>query len=505
MRDADARRRMAGRLGIVLAVVAFPLWLAGPARAELRMTASSGGGTTAAPPSTQAPSLGGWNVSADGNAVDILIDNTTGLAGIHPLSEADFPEAQSQFQTGPFGSSLASLFWPGSAGGNFGSLSAELGIPSQLEPIASQLNDPIKAAAQYPQGPASARYPSGASGGEAVMSAQAAAGGTNAEGAITDEGPAAILHFNSARGISSATAAKTADGQATSAVTDVSILGGIVDIGSVTGTASAVSDGTTGTGSAVTHITGLTVLGQPASLGSDGLVLPSFANALGGLTGPIVQNAISQVISGLGLTVTELPTTQTASGSAFTATSGGVAVTITPPSSAAPLLEQAASVLAPYFPAQAAIIPTLPGILQGLTMTITLGRATASANASAPFNATFTPPPFAAPPAAGAAGGSAPVGAVPTGNSTGATSGVAPATAAIPATGGTAPAIAGTGTGGTVTQPPTSLVALSEPLGVGPVVLGVFATLLAGLGLWRLGRMLLPTDAAPVCPLGEDQ
>jgi hypothetical protein len=486
-------RRVGGRAGAAFVVFALPVLMAGPARADLNA----------------APTLGGWNISADGNVVDILVDNATGLAGIHPLSEADFPAAQSQFQTGPFGSGLATLFWPGSAGGNFGSLSGELGFPSQLEPLASQLNDPVKASAQYPSGPQTARYPAGSSGGVAVMQSTAQAGGTNAEATITDESPSAVLSFSSAKGTSSATAASTALAQSSADISDVSILSGLVDIGSITSTAQSASDGSTGTGAAVTHVTGVTVMGQKASIGSDGLVLPNFPSTLGALTGPLVQNAISQVISGLGLTVTEFPSIESANGSGYTATSGGVSIEINPPSSAAPILEQAAANLAPFFPAQAAIIPTLPGLLQGLTVTITLGRATASANASPAFSVNFNPPPFtpATTPAGSGSGsdsftagggGSVPVASTPGVSSTG----PSPSVAVTPSSGSSAtPGV----TSAPVAQPAATLINLSSPLGAGATALGVLVALLAGFGLWRVARMLLPGDTEPVCPLGQDQ
>ena len=506
---------MTGRAAAALGIFVLPLVAAGPARAQL--PESSGGSHLHASELTGSstdlnaqPNLGGWNVTADGNAVDILVDNTTGLAGIHPLSEADFPEAQTQFATGPFGSALATVFWPGSAGGNFGSLSGELGFPDQLQPIASQLNDPIKASAQYPAGPATADYPAGGPGGAAVMHSTAQRGGTTAEGSIVDQSPSSVLSFSSAKGTSSSTAGNKAEGDSAADLSGVSLLGGLVQIGSITSTAQAVSDGSTGTGTAVTHVSDVTVLGQKASIGSDGLVLPNFPSALGALTGPVVQNAVSQVISGLGLTVTEFPSVQSANGSGFTATSGGVAVRIDPPSSAAPILEQAASVLAPLFPSQAAIIPTLPGLLQGMTVTLTLGRATASSNASAPFNADFNASgaPIAPPADTGSLGGtptggigSASVASAPTGD-TGGTSGLSPSVAAVPSTGG------GTGGGGespAATQPASTLIGLSSPLGAGAVLLAVLAALAAAYGLWRLGRMVLPGDAGPACPLGQDQ
>ena len=473
------------RSGAALAVVAVALSIAAPA-------------SHAAPSATVAPTLGGWNINADGNAIDILADNATGLAGIHPLSEADFPEAESQFATGPFGNGLAAVFWPGSAGGNFGSLSAELGFPSQLAPLMSQTNDPVKASASYPAGPASARYPAGSTGGAAEMVATAGAGGTTAEGTITDETPsAAVMSFSQARGVSSALASKTANASAQSDVSDIKLLGGLIDIGSVASTATAASDGTTGTGSSSTHVGTVTVLNEPASIGSDGLVLPNFANALGPLTGPLVQNAISQVISGMGLTITEFPGTESAKGAAYTATSGGLSIKIDPPSSAAPLLEQAGSALAPLFPAQAAIIPTLPGVLQGFTLTVTLGRATASANAAPAFSNTFnfTPPPIpsssatipATLPTTPAVSATVPVISTPASNS------------GSPAPASQEPAVAPL-----VPAPAATLVSLSKPVSAGAVVTGVLAALAFGYGLWRVARMLLPRDVDPVCPLGQD-
>lgn len=501
------RRLVLAAGGLAAGLIVLPLLVAHPALAW-----ASGSSTPPAP--TSAPSLGGWNVSADGNAVDVLIDNTTGLAGIHPFTEADFPEAQSQFQSGPFASALSTLFWPGNAGGNFGSLSGELGFPSQLSPITSQLNDPARASAQYPAGPQSSTYPAGAPGGVATMQANAEEGGATAESALADESPSTILGFSSAMGTSSATATTHATAQSASNLSDVSLLGGLVDIGSISSTASATSDGSKGSGSAVTHVAGLTVFGQKASIGSDGLVLPSAPGGLGALTGPVVQKAMSQVISGLGLKITEFPATKLASGAGYTVTSGGVSVEIDPPAQAATILEQAGQALAPVFPTQAAIIPTLPGLLQGMTITLTLGRATASADASPAFDQSFTPTPLApatptpsaasqvvtTPGTPGTPGSTGSAGASP--SMVGTTAGPA----ATSANGSDSPpGGAGGASGSSLVLPPASLVGLASPLGAGAVLLGVLAALGAGYGLWRLARSLLAADPDSVCPLGQDQ
>jgi hypothetical protein len=496
------RRPRITKGGAIFAAVVTVGWigLAGPASALF----------AAAPPASgSVPTLGGWNTTADGNVVDILIDNTTGLAGVHPFSEADFPEAESDFATGPFGTSLATVFWPGSAGGNFGSLSGELGFPSQLSPITSQTNDPVKAASAYPAGPASDRYPAGSSGGVATMESTASSTGTSASADLTGDSASTVLSFSGAKGSSSSQASSTASADATTDLSDVKLLGGLIEIGSVTSTAHAASDGTTGTGSATTTVSGVTVLGQPTTIGANGIVIPKFPGVLGAVTNPIVQNAISQVINAFGVTVTEFPATQSAKGAGYTATSGGVSIQIDPPSSVAPTLEQATSVLAPLFPAQAAIIPTLPGILQGLKVTVTLGRATASANAAAGFtNPPFTVPTTvsngALPAVPGTASGSSFSGGsgssvTPGGVSTGGSS--------VP--GATSTGVSGSGTsspsGAPVASPPAKLAGDDSPLGAGPIALGIVATLLFGYGLWMVARMLLPQDAEPVCPLGLDR
>ena len=487
-----------GRLAAAATLAVLPLTFAGPAHAAT------------------APSLGGFNVSADGNVVDILVDNATGLAGIHPFTEADFPEAQSQFATGPFGSGLATVFWPGNAGGNFGSLSSELGLPSQLEPLVSKLNDPVRASAQYPAGPTSATYPNGAPNGLFDMRSTAGATGVTSTADIAGSGAHGVLTFSAAKGTSSSLADSTARATASSDLTGLSLLGGIIRIGSIQSTATATSDGNTGSGSASTHIAGLTVLGQPASIGSDGLILPDLSKSLGPVTGPVVQDLISQTVSALGLKITEFPASHDQNGATYTATSGGLSIRLSFPAAAASLLEQLGQALAPVFPPQAAIVPTLPGILQGMTVTITLGRATASVSASPPFSDSFNPSGFGAGGVTGG-GGLAPgtgSGSAAVASGTGSGSSGLAGSAASPAlaTAGTARTATGPGAGsttgaggqGSAASLPATLVSLSSPIGAGVVVLGVLAATALGYGLWRVARLLLAQDAGPVCPLGQD-
>lgn len=460
------------------------------------------------------PSLGGWNVSADGNVVDIVFDNATGLAGIHPFTEVDFPEANTEFETGPFGSALATVFWPGNAGGNFGSLSSELGLPTQLQPIAAKLNDPVKAATQYPAGPDTATYPAGAPGGAVVMQSSTTSTGSTAEGSLSDMTESSVLSFSSAKGSSSSTAAATATGTATSDLGGISLLGGLIQIGAVDSTATATSNGTTSSGSSVTNFGDVTLDGQKISISSNGGVnLPDFSSTLGPLVGPILQEALSEEIAALGINIKEFPSTVTQSGASYSVQSGGLEIDLTPPAGAASLAEQADPVLATILPSQAAIVATLPGLLQGASLDMTIGRATASAAASPAFDSTL-PPPTSYPTTPGSTGTTGTTGTTPSSQGitvTPGTSGsISPSIAG--SSGSPSPSIASAGSTPSGTTPSTGSlgiadttpISLSSPLGAGMVLIGLIVAAGLGYGLFRVARMVLPADQGPACPLGRD-
>jgi hypothetical protein len=458
--------------------------------------------------------LGGWAVTADANGIDIVIDNATGLAGAHPFTEADLPEAESDFASGPFGSTLASVFWPGSAGGNLGSLSGELPIPSQLQPLLAQTNDPVRASAQYPAGPANATYPANAPGGAMEMTAHADSNGTSATAALADEQVAGLVGFGAVKGTSSSTASSQATATSSTELSGVSLLGGLIQIGGISSTATATSDGNSSSGQAVTHLGEVTVLGQAASIGSDGLVLPTtLTSALGPLVGPLTQSLLNHAVSALGITVTALPSTETHNGAAESITSGGLQLKVVPNAAAtAAVVSLADQLLAsiPGIPSSLDTVTTLPGVLQGASLTITMGRATASANASPPFSSAFTPPPATTlgTVASGSGSGSGPnstTAAVVIPGSPGSFTPGSSAPVASPALAPvTSPATATSASGGTPQHLLATPIALSSPIRAAEVVLALLAAAATAYGLWRLARLLLEEDRGPVCPLGEE-
>jgi hypothetical protein len=415
------------------------------------------------------PALIGWTAQADANPFDVVVDNATGLAGVHPLVEADLPEDQSDFETGPFGHGLASILWPGATAGNVGSLSGELPLPAQLAPLFGQLNDPVRAESFSPAGPASATYPPGAGGGVAEMTSHADANGASAKAALTDVSLPGLLDVQGAQGATTATASTRASATAAGSVGAVSLLGGLVQIGASSSTVTVSSDGLTPTGKGATHIGAITVAGHPVTVGTDGLVVGSGpATPLAGLTTAVA--AVSQLISVLNLKIVLLPQTETHQAPAEKITSGGLQVSFTVPAIALPKLDCTSL-------GQLSVVCTLPGLLQGASVTVTIARVTATAIATPPFPL----PPTAPISPSGPGGGSPSGGGVPPVALPGV---VSPAPTGVPAPVAVTPA-----------PGPQSLgnlrpLALSTPVKVGLIVFLLVVAAAIGAALVRMARNL---------------
>ena len=359
----------------------------------------------------------GWTVKADANVVDVLIDNASGLAGAHPLIQADLPEDSSDFETGPFGHGLASVFWPGTTAGNLGSLSGQLGLPPPLASLAAQGNDSVKAETFYPYGPEKSSYPPGSTNGNvAEMQTNANDQGVTASSALSDLSLSGLLDVSGVKGASSATAGDSAEAISAGSFSALSLLGGLITIGATSSTATARSDGTSASGTAVTHIGAITIAGQAVTVGSDGLVIgPARSDLLGPLSAP-ATGAVQTVISALGLSVTALPEAVTTNGPAESVTSAGLQLKLALPSSETTSLDCS---FLPSALAQLGVLCTLPGLLQGANITITIARVTSSAIAAAPFDLTSGLPAGPGPTISGppSDGSGFPTDVAPTGNS----------------------------------------------------------------------------------------
>ena len=437
------------------------------------------------------PTLVSWTANADSNAIDIVFDDAGGLAGSHPLDQVDIPEDTADFETGPFGHGLASVVWPGATGGNFGSASAELPIPPSLQVLTTKLNDPMRAETFEPAGPATANYPSGNTSGVFQASSQADGNGTTATASVTNLSDA-LIGLKKVSGTAHATATSTANSTATANTGQISLLGGLIVIGGVDSTATASSDGTTVNGTTNTNLGDLTIAGVPVALGTNGVTGPVGTGGLGGLGGPLVN----EVIAALGLKVVPLPKIETSKAPAETITSGGLQVTFTLPAAVNPTVNLPPTISNPLPTSITSNITTassLLGLVKGAIITITLGRATATAIASAGFGADL--------------GGSAapPTGATSSLGTLGPSDPGTPGSLGTPGSAGTL----GSSGGGTPTAAnpsnsvsPTSLAAaiLSSPVSVGLMILILLLAALAGYGLWLLSRRL-EQDPTGACPL----
>jgi|GEM_PF-1069296 len=451
---------------------------------------------TTASPAGADTNLIGWTAQADANVVDIVIDNAAGLAGSHPLSEIDVPEDFSDYESGPLGYALAALLWPGAVAGNAGSLLGEAGAPNQLAPLTDQLNDPIRAASFYPAGPSDANYPSGApASGALEMTSHADANSSWAKAAVADMTIPSLVEVHTVAGSTSATATSAAQSTAAGSFQSLSLLGGLIQVGSTSATAAAQSDGVNPTGTAQTHLGAITIAGTPVSVGTDGVVVGPASTDPSGLLSSGPASVVDQVLSLLNLKITLLPQTQTSQAPAEQITSSGLQIAFSLPSSFNASLNCTSL---PSQLAQLGILCTLPDVLQGLNVTVTIGRVTAEAVAAAPFASTE-----ASSPSSTGTESSAP-------SSSGTTVpafGIGSAAVPIPTPVSTSTG-AGTGSTGEAPLPPQAIrrvspVSLSSPTGAGVVAGLMVVAVLVGLGLRKVSGMLV---AAPVasCPREEE-
>lgn len=252
-------------------------------------------------PATAMPSDGSilsYSVSVQAPLLQVTEDEPTST--FHPEGEGDY--GYSFASLNPSGEhALSSLLWPGSAVGNAGTLIEVLGGPSGQ----SELNDPVRAEATSgtAQTQQSTTAPTGTemsatvqppSPGDQYSESRAAVaaadlGGPISVGASTST---SMIHFDSATGILKA--------EATSALHDVKIDGGLISIATVTSDATATSDnGDTPVTAGSTVIQGLTVAGQSAYVDGSGVHLGSPSSP----AGPAVQGAVNSALEAAGMQV----------------------------------------------------------------------------------------------------------------------------------------------------------------------------------------------------------
>lgn len=219
--------------------------------------------TMAVAQTTDQPSIGFFDVSADATGIGASFGNP----GVepNPVAAALVPSTTAQLGAGPSGHALSSVLWPGPLGGNAGTLAALLGVPLPPE---------VLEAANYP-----VRAEAAASGGDrddqrlGPMSAVVDGEESTAHAAFSDfEAPAVV----SAARVVTKSRAFLDDGQAVS-VAESHLQGveiaGLVKIDTIRTIARGTSDGVQATTEHEVTVSGVTVQGQGATLDQDGLHL----------------------------------------------------------------------------------------------------------------------------------------------------------------------------------------------------------------------------------------
>jgi hypothetical protein len=246
------------------------------------------------------PSAAAQSVSANGAAqapiIQITQDDPT--AQLHPQGEGDW--GYSMVTMSPAGSTaLASVVWPGAAGGNAGTLAGLLGVPGNL----SALNDPVRAQAPNGSSPedtvttpsgttmTASVQPTGPSDQHASAASSLAGGGLGSGGTVGSSRSSSMLDFDSTSGKFIAEADSYASNLA---------LDGVVKIGSVTSSATATStNGSAPQMSGGTTFSDFTIAGQQAYLDSTGVHMGSPGHPVSS----IEQQAVDAALHASGMQI----------------------------------------------------------------------------------------------------------------------------------------------------------------------------------------------------------
>lgn len=274
---ARPARRGRGRLR-TLALSVVLMGAGGAALATAAFSSAPAGADT---------TLGGFTVNALAEASTAQYEQPNFPLPATPTAELDEGYAATSENYGPSGTAVASTLYPGQVVANSGPDAALLIPGAPPLPIW-----PIEAATEYPQSPntASTDEPgenmdatSGANSDTATSTLGDDAASAGAPGSQT--GPSApsgtgnplvssAVLFGIAESSGTSTSSVTsAAAVATATATDsgISVLGGFITIGGVTTTATATSDGETGSLKGSTVVTNLNIAGEPFTVDSSGL------------------------------------------------------------------------------------------------------------------------------------------------------------------------------------------------------------------------------------------
>jgi len=260
--------------------------------------------------------LGGYSVETDAAPFKILLDDPTLPIPRPPDSavvEADPAFSHAVLDAGPTSRGVGAVLWPGALVGD------GVGTITNGQ-IASY---PLKAEARYPDRP----YSATAQDGGAFMKGEAY--GLDVMGTarlVPADDPTGQLDLGLAASTSKATVKDgVAIGTSVSRVTDVSLLGGLIKVGSVSTTLTVTSNGKKAGSSGVTVVNGLTIAGQGYVVDDQGVRPVGVPGAPG--SGPLPTNALAP-LQALGITVSGIEQQATQDSESATRTAKGLRITL---------------------------------------------------------------------------------------------------------------------------------------------------------------------------------
>jgi hypothetical protein len=319
------------RLLAVVGAVALLCLGAGSGLLALALCTGSAGADTS--------TLGGYTISALAEPLTAQYEQPNFPVPATPSLEFDVGYANSTDGVGG-GTATASTLYPGEILANAGPELSLLfpGVPLPPAPVW-----PLEAVSDFPQMPNSASLDEPGANMDAVSStngstatatlgddaATAGAGGTQPTPTPSGSGnplaaTSSLLGVGGASGTSSSSISDTAaTAAASSTVTGVSLLGGFVNIGSVTSTATAVSDGTTGTLTGTTTVANASIAGEAVTITGNGI---SAAGKNEALALPI--SALNTLLGELGITLKVTNAVDSVQGAIATRTLNGLQVAV---------------------------------------------------------------------------------------------------------------------------------------------------------------------------------
>jgi len=237
------------------------------------------------------------------------------LEGLYRDVALTVPETTATLTTGGVGAGLAAIAWPGPVVGNAGTTILVL-QPSAPEQV-RMLNDPVRAEART-GGTREATFDDVPG---TVMTAKAEPDDVLARSVTGATLPVGDVAAVSSEGSVSLKGATTAVAAAETRVEELSLAGGVVEVGAVVSTASATSDGVTAKAEGRTTVTGVTVAGVPVAVDQDGIHVAGQSAA-----NPVPVRTVSDAVKALGLTIVLTEPRQVKQGGSVRHVSGALVV-----------------------------------------------------------------------------------------------------------------------------------------------------------------------------------